>query len=42
MANFGKFIQQITKNGKDLILADSNFRFYLKKPKISDSEILFL
>ena len=40
--NFDKFLQLITKNAKDLIMEEGNFKFYPKKPKMSDCEILAL
>ena len=40
--NFDKFLQLITKHAKDLIFEDGNFKFYPRKPKMCDCEILAL
>jgi hypothetical protein len=39
-ANFDKFYQIITQKLKDHIINDGNFKFYPRKPKMNDCEIL--
>ena len=40
--NFDKFYLIITQKLKDYILMDGNFKFYPRKPKLNDCEILAL
>jgi len=41
-ANFDKFYQIITQQLKDYIISKGNFKFYPRKPKMNDCEILAL
>ena len=41
-ANFDKFYQIITQQLKNCIISDGNFKFYPRKPKMNDCEILAL
>ncbi len=41
-ANFDKFLHIITNEVKEIIFDDGNFKFYPRKPKMSDCEILAL
>lgn len=41
-ANFDKFYQLITINIKDFVNSDGNFKFYPRKPKMNDCEIIAL
>lgn len=38
-ANIDKFLQLISKNSNDLILAEGDFKLYTPKPKMKENEI---